>query len=162
KRRGVSDEAARLLASCVSLRPERRPRDAAVLAEQLAALGRATTAAPPIRSTSPAAPTLAPTIFPAPVPVTILVDAAPAPADDLATQAERLLRRVRETQLQAKRLAKRCHDYAAAVQLLDALPERLRNGTLYTKLCWRRDRVAELDRTIRSAVASGQLAGLRP
>src|SRR5262249_17052149 len=29
------------------------------------------------------------------------------------------------------------------------------------KLCWRRDRVADLDRTIRSAVAAGQLAGLR-
>src|SRR5205807_977805 len=126
------DEAVRLLASCVALKPERRPRDAAVLAEQLAILasgGFCVTpgcVADPVRV--PGADPLGGSSLP---PL--------AKSDDLAEQAKRLLRRVRKTHDQAKRLAKRRHDYAAAVQLLDALPERLRNGTLYTKLCWRRD-----------------------
>ena len=38
KRQGMSDDAVRLLASCFSQRPDRRPADAATLAEMLAAL----------------------------------------------------------------------------------------------------------------------------
>ncbi|MBI1917985.1 MAG: SUMF1/EgtB/PvdO family nonheme iron enzyme [Planctomycetes bacterium] len=162
KQRGVSDEAVRLLASCVALKPERRPRDAAVLAEQLAGLGRFPTRLASGGCKPPGTQPGADPLGGCPPPPLANREEAFRPADDLAEQAERLLRRVRETHDQAKRLAKRRHDYAAAVQLLDALPERLRNGTLYTKLCWRRDRVAELDRTIRCAVATGRLTGLRP
>ena len=59
-------------------------------------------------------------------------------------------------------MVRRQHDYAGAARLLDAVPQRLRNAELYAKVCWHRDRVAELDGTVRAAVGAGRLAGLHP
>jgi formylglycine-generating enzyme required for sulfatase activity/serine/threonine protein kinase len=146
---GAPPAAVNLLASCVARKVDRRPGDGAELTGRLDSLVDPGVTGP----RSPLARSV-PTAIPVEVPV--------AAVDDLSVQAERLLSRIQETHSQARRLAKRAHDYARAVQLLESVPERLRDDSLYTRLCWRRDRVAELDRTIHRAVQAGLLADLRP
>jgi formylglycine-generating enzyme required for sulfatase activity/serine/threonine protein kinase len=159
--RGVPLPALKLLASCVSAKAERRPRDAAALAEELAALSRLSVAAAESAGCKPANS--------ATVAVAVEVKASPelappsAPTEeDLAAQVQRILGRVKETHHEARRLAKRKHDYASAARLLAGVPQKLRDEALYAKVCWRRDRVAELDGAVRAAIGAGCLAGLRP
>ena len=146
--RGVSAAAVKLLASCVASKVDKRPQDGAALADQLAALSHTAAAAPAPTAEVQAAADLAPPSAPS--------------VEDLAVQVQRILGRVKEAHSRARRLVRRQHDYAGAARLLDAVPQRLRDAELYAKVCWRRDRVAELEGTVRAAVSAGRLAGLRP
>ncbi len=63
---------------------------------------------------------------------------------------------------EARRLADEAHDYAAAVSVLESLPEDLRDRTLFTRVSKYRVRVRDLDESIRKATQSSRLDGLRP
>ena len=166
-RRGVGPAAVKLLASCVASKVERRPKDGAALAMELTALlqpaalpgGNATEGVPGTNGTPQRVfPTAAPNVEPAPG---LAPPSAPT-EEDLAVQVQRILGRIKEAHTKARQLARRQHDYAGAARLLDGVPRKLRDAGLYAKVCWRRDRVAELDGAVRAAVGAGQLAGLRP
>ena len=173
-RRGVGPAAIKLLASCVAARPERRPKDGAVLAAELAALVQpapacatavSAVAAPPTAGTAVAAPPTAGTAVaqkPEVQPASALVPPSAPTEEDLAVQVQRILGRIKEAHTRARQLVRRQHDYAGAARLLDGVPKKLRDAGLYAKVCWRRDRVAELDGAVRAAVGAGRLAGLRP
>jgi formylglycine-generating enzyme required for sulfatase activity/serine/threonine protein kinase len=164
--RGVPEVMVRLLRSCLAAQPDRRLASAAVLLEELDALMR-----PAEPATVPAAPRpsgavkkwvpaqgwvwqrpLGPPPPPAP---------QPTPAEDLAEQVRQALRRIGEVHVRARHLAEQEHEYAPALELLDEVPEHLRDNALYADLCRRRDRVAELDRQVRLAVTGLRLAEAR-
>jgi formylglycine-generating enzyme required for sulfatase activity/serine/threonine protein kinase len=160
--RGLEAELVRLLASCIAPRAEKRPGSAAVLAERL----RAGQPAPAAVADAPPSP---------PSPPTALGGAGGAPPvahapgsprreapDDLAAQLASALRAVEQAHAEARRLAERQHDYAAAEQELARVPEHLRDKALLASLTERRDRAAQLDQEVRQAVREMRLVGLRP
>ena len=61
-----------------------------------------------------------------------------------------------------RRLAETERDYAGAAALLEGLSGNLRDATLYSSLCERRDRVARLDQQILKAVQARDLENLHP
>jgi formylglycine-generating enzyme required for sulfatase activity len=130
---GFGADAAALLGSCMEFRAEDRPADAAVLAERLTALLPTSGVAGLRRQ---------------------------AQGDDLARQVQRTLDQAARSQERALELAMRHHDYAAAAQLLEAVPTHLRDATLYQKVCERRDQVARLDREVAEAVQGGHYEGV--
>src|SRR5205823_6439007 len=81
---------------------------------------------------------------------------------DLAAQLEAALQAVAKAHAEARRLAEQQHDYAAAVQVLERVPEHLREGPLHASLRDKRDRVTQLDGEVRQAVRETRTAGLRP
>ena len=70
-------------------------------------------------------------------------------------------RAVEQSHAEARRLADEQHDYAAAVQALETVPEHLRDNALYATLIESRDRAAQLEDEVRQAVRETRLAGLR-
>ena len=60
------------------------------------------------------------------------------------------------------RRARENHEYSRAVALLERLPESLRDRGVYRDLIARRDRVADLELTVREAVRSRRFSALRP
>ena len=85
-------------------------------------------------------------------------------SDDPLDLADRLQRSLREAQCalaQARELAEKRHDYAAAIRRLETIPIGFRDSALMEVYCERRDRVAELRRRIFPAVRRGDFAGLR-
>jgi formylglycine-generating enzyme required for sulfatase activity len=167
--RGVSAAAVKLLALCVASKADKRPKDGAALADELAALCQpacATAVGNALCGVPSGTPQRAfPTAVAHPPEVKTAPGLAPPSApteEDLAVQVQRILGRIKEAHTQARHMARRQHDYAGAARLLDGVPKKLRDSGLYAKLCWRRDRVAELDGTVRAAIGAGRLAGLRP
>jgi formylglycine-generating enzyme required for sulfatase activity/serine/threonine protein kinase len=136
----------RLLGECLASRAERRLADAGVLAERLAALLAG--AAPPAEP-----PAAAPDVR----------DAEPTrPAeDDLMGHVQRTLGSVQQAHAEARHLAEEQHDYSAAAQALEGVPEHLRDALLYASLCERRDRVGTLDQAVRAAARDMRLSDLR-
>jgi serine/threonine protein kinase len=79
-------------------------------------------------------------------------------------QAERIrqaLQGIHRLHDRARELEAR-HDYLGAIDVLEAVPERLRAADLYDSLCRRRDRVQQLDREITRALRARSYDGLRP
>jgi formylglycine-generating enzyme required for sulfatase activity len=130
--RGVPATTLNLLGACLSSRPERRPRDGAALAEELAHLGPAHEPPPGNGSA------------------------------DLAGQVQRALRHSEQMHARARRAAEEGHDYAGAVALLEEVPLPLRDPALYVALAERRDRAESLERQVRQGVEAGRFARLRP
>ena len=62
----------------------------------------------------------------------------------------------------ARKQANAEDDYGAAVQTLDSIPQQLRDVSLLQEYSVKRDRVAELEQRITTAVDSHRLYGLRP
>jgi formylglycine-generating enzyme required for sulfatase activity/serine/threonine protein kinase len=151
---GVPAKVIELLGSCFEDNPADRPADAAVLTEQLAVL---------LKENYPAAP---PGNGPAPVPgpKPPVKKTVPAPAgateDDLAVQVQRALQQVAKANDRARQLLERQHDYVAAIEVLEGVPDHLRDGSLYELALRRRDRAAQLDREIQEAVRSSRFFGL--
>ncbi|MBL8814088.1 MAG: SUMF1/EgtB/PvdO family nonheme iron enzyme [Planctomycetaceae bacterium] len=90
------------------------------------------------------------------------------PKTDSAVAQEDLAEIWRQTQEQtekahakAKATAEESHDYAAAVQMMEAIPERLRQAKFYEELVQRRDQVQRLEKTIRACVHQLQTDGLQ-
>jgi hypothetical protein len=54
------------------------------------------------------------------------------------------------------------HDYTGAIDVLEPVPQRLRDAALYDSLCQCRDRVHQLDRDITAALRARSYQGLRP
>ena len=69
---------------------------------------------------------------------------------------------IEHTQAEVQELVAQRQDYAGAVALFEAIPQRLRDENLFQSLRERRDRVAELDREVRQAVDAMELDSLRP
>ncbi len=68
--------------------------------------------------------------------------------------------RIRRLHERASQLAQKA-DYTGAADILEAVPERLRNAGLYERLCGKRDRAQQLDREIIAALRAGNHQGLR-
>ena len=86
----------------------------------------------------------------------------PEPADSsLADQWRRMREQVEQTQAEARAIAEKRQDYAAAAQMLDGVPEHLRDARIFDEVIRRRDRVAALDSQIQKSVAELQTKGLR-
>ncbi len=86
--------------------------------------------------------------------------AAPPAEDDIADIWRKAQERTDKLHAEAKSIAERKQDYAAAVQIMEQIPEHVRNKKLYTELICRRDRVFVLDATIRDSVAQMRHDGL--
>jgi formylglycine-generating enzyme required for sulfatase activity len=157
--RGVAEPMLRLLGACLSARAERRPADAAVLAEEIGRLlqgrgdeprgsplpGERRALRPPSsRPPSPRSDT-----------------DTPLPQRSLADQVQQALRLSERAHARARRRAELEHDYAGAVALLEEVPLPLRDAELYVRLCQRRDRVEQLEQRVRAAVAEGRFGTLR-
>ena len=80
--------------------------------------------------------------------------------DDLATLLKRTQESVAREHEQAKQLLD-AHRYADAVRTLERIPEHLRDQQLLASASRNRDRVAELEASIRSAVKDVRLEGLK-
>jgi serine/threonine protein kinase len=143
--RQVREEAVRLLGSCLASRAERRPANAALLADAVAVLLRHSPGTP---ATLPPAPDRQ--------------ASRSRGTEDLASQVERTLQQTAQAHAAARQRAEQEHDYAGALALLEEVPLHLRDAALWVALCQRRDRVEQLDRHIRTAVQNGRFARLRP
>ncbi len=82
------------------------------------------------------------------------------PPDSAAERSRQMLERIRRLHEHARQLEQR-YDYAAAADMLEAIPARLREPGLYEWLCQKRDRAHQLDREITQALRAGQHEGLR-
>ena len=69
---------------------------------------------------------------------------------------------IQDTQAKVQELVTKFQDYDQAVELLEAIPPRLRDDTLYQSMCQRRNRAGVLDREVRGAIDAMELDGLRP
>jgi formylglycine-generating enzyme required for sulfatase activity len=85
----------------------------------------------------------------------------PRPPEDWLTAGERLRSDAEERHARARRTVAEKYDYAAAVALLEPLPDHLREAAFYAELCHKRDRVTELDAQIREDWTKGRTKGLR-
>jgi formylglycine-generating enzyme required for sulfatase activity len=139
---GVAPLMVELLAACFEDEPADRPADAQVLADQLAAAMKGSTA------------TLSgPLMGPASV---------AEPAGDLAAHVQNTLLHATQAHDRARKLMEEQQDFSTGLTILDAVPEHLRDFALYDILRERRDRAAELDKQIQKAVLASQFTGLRP
>jgi|GEM_PF-1254105 len=94
---------------------------------------------------------------------TASVDEKPA-ADattSLAVRWKQMQQHVEKTQSDARTIAEKQQDYAAAAEMLETVPKHLRDPKLHAEIIRRRDRVAELDTAIDEAVKHLRLDGLR-
>jgi hypothetical protein len=66
---------------------------------------------------------------------------------------------VPQAHAEARQKAEREHDYTFAAQLLEKVPEHLRDGSLYAAVCGKRDRADSLEKEVRAAVQAMRLAG---
>jgi formylglycine-generating enzyme required for sulfatase activity/serine/threonine protein kinase len=144
----VPDAVLDVLGRCLAVRAERRFSDGSALHAEIVRLGDA-------RSRRPSE----------------LVPTEDEPDDfdfeeeddplDLAGKLQRSLASAQKTLARAVELCERQHDYASAVRLLEKLPEAFCDGALLDRVRSRRDRVAELRKTIRQSAKAMQFAGLR-
>src|SRR5262249_31760550 len=98
---------------------------------------------------------------PATTPARVEVVVAGPGGEDLAERLDQVLQGVGEINTQARGLLEEEHDYAAAAEALQTVPEHARDRALYRAACDKRDRVAVLEEEIRQAVQSARLHGLR-
>ena len=135
---GAGGDEIDLLGRCLVGRADRRLRDAGALLDAIDALeGLADEPAPEAEDESD--------------------------TDDPLDLAERLQRSLLETQrilAQARELAEKRHDYAAAVRRLEGIPNGFRDSSLLEVYRERRDRIYELRRQIFPAARRGHFAGL--
>ncbi|HTU23004.1 MAG TPA: SUMF1/EgtB/PvdO family nonheme iron enzyme [Gemmataceae bacterium] len=149
--RGLDAELVKLLASCIAPKAAKRPASAIALAEQLqAALPQPPKDEAAVQKIEPAKPRQRHE-----------AKARPQKPDDLAGQLEGTLRAVEQAHAEAQQLVRERHDYAAAVQTLERVPEHLRDTSLHASLCEKRDRAAQLEEEITQAVRETRLTGLR-
>ena len=87
--------------------------------------------------------------------------AVPSPSDDLAALLQQTQESVARKHAQAKQLVQQDHQYAAAAEILSEIPEHLRDSDLFAEATTKRDRVQELDASIRQAVRDVRTDGLR-
>ena len=141
--RGLNDDLVKLLALCIASKAGKRPASAIALTEQLQDV------LPPSAKTE----------------TVVRQESEQAKhrqqqeakvhrqePDDWAGQLEGTLRAVEQSHAEARRLADEQHDYAAAVQALETVPEHLRDNALYATLIESRDRAAQLEDEVRQAV----------
>lgn len=83
-----------------------------------------------------------------------------SPADPQLERFRQARERIRRLHERARQLEQK-YDYAAAADLLEAVPERMREVGLYEALCRKRDRVHQLDREITTSLRAGKHQGLR-
>jgi formylglycine-generating enzyme required for sulfatase activity/serine/threonine protein kinase len=141
---GVPLPMVELMAACFEDEPGDRPADAQVFADQLAEVMQRTSVPLAGPLTGPAATTDA------------------AGLGDLAAHVQNTLLFATQAHDKARKLMEEQQDYSTGLQILDAVPEHLRDFALYDILRERRDRAAELDKLIQTAVLGNQFAGLRP
>jgi formylglycine-generating enzyme required for sulfatase activity len=89
-------------------------------------------------------------------------EAEAPPPNEYTTRVQREKQRVEVAHETARRCAEVDYDYAAAARALEPIAEHLRDGKLYATVCRKRDRAAQLDREIRTAVEAMRLQGLAP
>jgi formylglycine-generating enzyme required for sulfatase activity len=139
---GMSPGLLELLTACFEHERADRPANGAALAADLT------------RLLSAAVP---------PPPVVKVHDPEPSPPpDDLAATFQRTMQGVAGAQAEARELMRR-HDYERAVKVLEAVPEHLhhlRDGALLEEARDKRDRTAELDKTVREKVRTMRPEGL--
>ncbi len=82
-----------------------------------------------------------------------------SPVDDLATVLQKTQESVSRKHAQAKQLIQN-HDYGKAVEILDSIPDHLRDESLTAEARRKRDRSAELDSSIRTSVKEVRLDGV--
>ena len=121
--RGMSQALLDLLIDCCGDERQERPANAAVLAQRLAPLLGKEVPAPP-----PPPP-------PPPLP-------RPTAEDDLAAIYQRSMQAVNTAHADARRKIEQDHDYAAAVAILEAVPEHRRDAKLLEKARQWRDRAS--------------------
>ena len=131
-----------LLMDCCGDEREERPANAAVLAQRLAPLLGKEVAPPPPPPPPPSTP-------------------RPKAEDDLAAIYQRSMQAVNTAHADARRKVEQDHDYAAAVKILEAVPEHLRDAKLLETARQWRDRAALLDKTVREMVTAARTHGLR-
>jgi formylglycine-generating enzyme required for sulfatase activity len=140
-----------VMGRCLALRCERRYANAGVLAEELAGL-----------IDKPAVPQKV--NKPAVVLMSEPDEEIDADSDDpinLAAQIQRSLARAQQMVVQATELVEQRHDYAAAVRLLEGLPDGFRDCGMLDVFRQRRDRVEQLRREITGAARANRFPGLR-
>lgn len=137
-----------VLGRCLAARAERRLPNGAALMEALASLGDVQGRAR--------------------VKSVVIVEAEAEEDDldsddphDLAGQLQRSLAMAQRTLSHAVEMTEQRHDYAAAVRLLEGLPEAFRDNGFLDVVRARRDRVNELRPRIRKAVKANHFAGVR-
>jgi formylglycine-generating enzyme required for sulfatase activity len=139
-----------LLARCLAVREGRRLNHAGALVEELERLGQ---------------PRAAARTIPVPLPQPATEEDEPDDDSDdpldLAARVQKSLARAQRTLSQALHLAEQEHEYAAAVGLLEGLPEPFRDNGLLDVYRARRDRVQELQTSIRRDAQAGRYAGVR-
>jgi tetratricopeptide (TPR) repeat protein len=81
---------------------------------------------------------------------------------DVFELAKQTRERVEAAHREARRLADVEQNFGESVEVLDKLPERLRDAAYYSSLVERRDRVTKLDHDVREAVMYRELTDLRP
>ena len=87
--------------------------------------------------------------------------AVPSSSDDLAALLQQTQESVARKHAQAKQLVQQEQQYAAAAEILSVIPEHLRDSDLFAEATTKRDRVQELDASIRQAVRDVRTDGLR-
>jgi Protein kinase domain len=93
---------------------------------------------------------------------TVLAGPVNAGAQDAGTdRIQQAMQCVQHLHDRARELEAR-HDYLGAIDVLEAVPERMRETDLYESLCQRRDRVHQLDREITAGLRARSYDGLRP
>ncbi len=84
-----------------------------------------------------------------------------AAAPSLLDRWKHVKEQVEQTTTKAQSIAEKQQDYVAAADLLETIPEHLRNANVYAQIIKRRDRVSELDMAINKAIENLQSTGLR-
>jgi formylglycine-generating enzyme required for sulfatase activity/tRNA A-37 threonylcarbamoyl transferase component Bud32 len=91
-------------------------------------------------------------------------DSTSSPRASSGLDLARLVRQMQEsadaTHREARRLIESDYDYSVAAQLLEDIPEHLRDSALFQRATINRDRVMELENSIASAVGAMNLNGL--
>jgi serine/threonine protein kinase len=82
------------------------------------------------------------------------------PQDPQAERTRQVRERIDRLHERARQLAGK-YDYTGAADLLEAVPERLRDAALFEEVCRKRDRARQLDREITAALREGKHEGLR-
>jgi formylglycine-generating enzyme required for sulfatase activity len=147
--RRVDEPTVAVMGRCLAVREERRLPDAQALVGELRKLGRGR-----------AAPV---TVVVAPVPDGDDEVSLEDPDDplDLAARVQRSLAKAQRTLSKALDLAEKEYDYAAAVTLLEGLPEPFRDNGLLDVYRGRQRRVKELRSRVLSDASASRFAGLQ-
>ena len=87
--------------------------------------------------------------------------ASPPAEDDIADIWRKAQERTDMLQAEAKSIAERKQDYAAAVRIMEQIPEHVRKKNLYDELIRRRDRVVALEARIGEGVGQMRTEGIR-